>query len=108
MQEVKRAKEIAEVYLMSVFPDASGIVLEEVEPGDGEHRWLLTLSYRSPREPVESRSMVPEASQLAKDILGAIHGRGHDARSGRTYKRFDVDVERAEVLSMTIRELGLV
>ena len=115
MRELKRAKELAEEYLLGLFPQAWGVLLEEVEPGDGEHRWLITLSYLPPERTdlMDVMKDIVDPSPLRKaqkelDRLETSYGRGHDIRSGRIYKRFDVDVEKDVVLSMTIREIGLV
>lgn len=76
----RRAKE----YLMTFFPDAEQVQLEEVELGTDKKHWLITLSYEGGSGSVASSMLVGKSLR---------------------YKIFTLDAKSGEVLSMKIRDI---
>ena len=84
MIDVKQATNSAKEYLVSFFPDAEKVQLEEVELTDDRAHWYITLSFEGVSNSVASSLLV-----------------GKSVR----YKLFKLDAENGEVLSMKIREI---
>jgi len=84
MINVKEATDKAKEYLVSFFPDAEQVQLEEVELSEDKSHWLITLSYEGVSASVASSMLV------GKSVL---------------YKVFKLDAESGEVLSMKIRDI---
>ena len=84
MINVKDATQKAKEYLMSFFPDAEQVQLEEVELSADRKQWLITLSYEG------------ESGSVASSMLV-----GKSIR----YKLFRLDAKSGEVLSMKIRDI---
>jgi len=84
MINVKEATDKAKEYLISFFPDAEQVQLEEVELSEDKSHWLITLSYEGVSASVASSMLV------GKSVL---------------YKVFKLDAESGEVLSMKIRDI---
>lgn len=84
MINVKEASNKAKEYLVSFFPDAEQVQLEEVELSGDKTHWLITLSYEGVSASVASSMLV------GKSVL---------------YKIFKLDAETGEVLSMKIRDI---
>ena len=84
MINVKEATDKAKEYLISFFPDAEQVQLEEVELSGDKTHWLITLSYEGISASVASSMLV------GKSVL---------------YKIFKLDAEHGEVLSMKIRDI---
>jgi hypothetical protein len=84
MIQVKEAAEKAREHLLSFFPDAEKVQLEEVELTPDKGHWFITLSYESISHSVASSLLV-----------------GKSVR----YKIFKLDAESGEVLSMKIRDI---
>jgi hypothetical protein len=84
MIDVKQASDKAREYLMSFFPDAEKVQLEEVELTSDKTFWYITLSYEGMANSVASSLLV-----------------GKSVR----YKIFKLDAESGEVLSMKIRDI---
>jgi hypothetical protein len=83
MINVKEATEKAREHLVSFFPDAEEVQLEEVELTPDKACWLITLSYAGSSNSVASSLLV-----------------GGSMR----YKIFKLDAETGEVLSMKVRD----
>jgi len=84
MINVKEATDKAKEYLVSFFPDAEQVQLEEVELSGDKSHWLITLSYEGISASVASSMLV------GKSVL---------------YKIFKLDAEHGEVISMKIRDI---
>jgi len=84
MIDVKEATEKAKAHLVSFFPEAEQVQLEEVELSEDKASWLITLSYEGVSSSVASSMLV------GKSLL---------------YKIFKLDAETGEVLSMKIRNI---
>lgn len=84
MINVKEATDKAKEYLVSFFPDAEQVQLEEVELSGDKNHWLITLSYEGVSTSVASSMLV------GKSLL---------------YKIFKLDAETGEVISMKIRNI---
>jgi len=84
MIKVKEATDKAKEHLVSFFPDAEQVQLEEVELSGDKTHWLITLSYEGVSASVASSMLV------GKSVL---------------YKIFKLDAESGEVLSMKIRDI---
>jgi len=84
MIDVKEASEKATEYLVSFFPDAEKVQLEEVELTDDKAHWFITLSYEGVSNSVASSLLV-----------------GKTVR----YKIFKLDAVNGEVISMKIRDI---
>ncbi|MDI6735515.1 MAG: hypothetical protein QME42_04865 [bacterium] len=80
MADVGQAAQMAELYLRSLVPNVSNIMLEEVELSDDEQFWLITLSY----------------NDLSTGIQNMF---------GKTVKLFKVRKDNGEVISMKIRKV---
>jgi hypothetical protein len=84
--DVKKAVELARVYLSDILQIAtSQVLLEEVELSDGQQYWLITLSY--PR---------PDASAVSL-LTG---------QSNRAYKIVKLQADTGELVSIKIRSLA--
>lgn len=84
MIDVKEATAKAREHLISFFPAAEKVQLEEVElTGDKSH-WLITMSYESISDSVASSMLVGKSIR---------------------YKIFKLDAKTGEVLSMKIRDI---
>ena len=84
MINVKEATDKAKEYLISFFPDAENLQLEEVELSVDKAHWLVTVSYEGVSNSVASSLLV------GKTVL---------------YKIFKIDAENGEVLSMKFRDI---
>ena len=84
MINVKEATDKSKEYLISFFPEAEQVQLEEVELSEDKAHWLITLSYEGISSSVASSMLV------GKSLL---------------YKIFKLDAETGEVLSMKIRNI---
>ncbi|MDF1574099.1 MAG: hypothetical protein P1P86_02775 [Bacteroidales bacterium] len=84
MINVKEATEKAKEHLLSFFPDAEQVQLEEVELSPDKAHWLITLSYEGISSSVASSLLV------GKSLL---------------YKLFKLDADNGEVISMKIRDV---
>ena len=84
MIDVKEATDKAKAHLVSFFPEAEQVQLEEVELSVDKAHWLITLSYEGISSSVASSMLV------GKSLL---------------YKIFKLDAETGEVLSMKIRNI---
>jgi hypothetical protein len=84
MIDVKEATQKVKEYLVSFFPDAEKVQLEEVELTDDKSHWYITLSYEGMSHSVASSLLV-----------------GKSVR----YKIFKLDAESGEVISMKIRDI---
>ncbi len=84
MIDVKEATDKAKAHLISFFPEAEQVQLEEVELSEDKACWLITLSYEGVSSSVASSMLV------GKSLL---------------YKIFKLDAESGEVLSMKIRNI---
>lgn len=84
MINVKEAIDKAKEYLVSFFPDAEQVQLEEVELSGDKTHWLITLSYEGVSTSVASSLLV------GKSLL---------------YKIFKLDAKTGEVISMKIRNI---
>lgn len=84
MIDVKEATDKAKAHLVSFFPEAEQVQLEEVELSEDKAFWLITLSYEGISSSVASSMLV------GKSLL---------------YKIFKLDAESGEVLSMKIRNI---
>ena len=84
MIDVKEATDKAKAHLVSFFPEAVQVQLEEVELSVDKAHWLITLSYEGKSSSVASSMLV------GKSLL---------------YKIFKLDAETGEVLSMKIRNI---
>ena len=85
MIKVKEATDKAKEHLLSFFPDAEQVQLEEVELSKDKAYWLITLSYEGVSTSVASSMLV------GKSLL---------------YKIFKLDVKNGEVISMKIKTLS--
>jgi hypothetical protein len=80
--DIKQAIDVAIAFLLRCYPDASRILLEETEIlTDDKNHWNITLSFQE--------------QDTGYIVLGG----------KRKYKIFKIDAEKAEVISMKIREL---
>ncbi len=84
MIDVKQATGKAREYLVSFYPEAEEVQLEEVELTNDKTHWLITLSYEGASNSVASSLLV-----------------GKSVR----YKIFKLDAENGEVISMKIRDI---
>ena len=84
MINVKEASDKAKEHLLSFFPEAEQVQLEEVELTEDKIHWLITLSYEGITSSVASSMLV------GKSLL---------------YKIFKLDAENGEVISMKIRDI---
>jgi hypothetical protein len=84
MINVTEATGKARDYLVSFFPDAEKVQLEEVELTEDKAWWLITLSYEGASTSVASSLLV-----------------GKSVR----YKLFKLDAGTGEVVSMKIRDI---
>jgi len=84
MINAKEATDKAKEYLVSFFPEAEQVQLEEVELSGDKAFWLITLSYEGVSSSVASSMLV------GKSLL---------------YKIFKLDAKTGEVLSMKIRNI---
>jgi hypothetical protein len=83
MIDARKAAQIAQQYLRSVYPDKQfpNLQLEEVELTDDRKFWMITLSY-----------VPPDAMVLVYPLP-------------REYKIFKIRAEDGEVVSMKIRQI---
>jgi hypothetical protein len=79
--DVKQAAETAADYLLTFFPDAERVRLEEIEISDDDKFWFITLSF-----------LMKPSGKL-------------DFIDERVFKVFKIDSEKGEVRSMKIRSL---
>ena len=84
MINVKEATDIAKEYLVSFFPDAENVQLEEVEMTEDKAHWFVTISYEGISNSVASSLLV------GKTVL---------------YKIFKIDAKKGEVISMKFRDI---
>jgi len=84
MINVKEATDKAKEYLISFFPDAENLQLEEVEQSKDKAHWLVTVSYEGVSNSVASSLLV------GKTVL---------------YKIFKIDAENGDVVSMKFRNI---
>ncbi len=84
MINVKEATDKAKEYLVSFFPDAENVQLEEVEMTEDKTHWFVTISYEGLSNSVASSLLV------GKTVL---------------YKIFKIDAQEGEVISMKIRNI---
>ncbi|MCK5136613.1 MAG: hypothetical protein KAR19_12545 [Bacteroidales bacterium] len=84
MIDVKEASDKAKEYLISFFPDAENVQLEEAELTDDKTHWFITLSYEGVSNSVASSLLV-----------------GKSVR----YKIFKLHAKSGEILSMKIRDI---
>jgi hypothetical protein len=84
MINVKEATDKAKEHLISFFPEAEQVQLEEVELTEDKTHWLITLSYEGITSSVASSMLV------GKSLL---------------YKIFKLDAKNGEVISMKIRDI---
>jgi hypothetical protein len=84
MINVKEATDKAKEYLVSFFPDAENVQLEEVEMTEDKAHWFVTISYEGISNSVASSMLV------GKTVL---------------YKIFKIDAQLGEVISMKIRDI---
>jgi len=84
MINVKEATDKAQEYLVSFFPEAENVQLEEVEMTEDKTYWFVTVSYEGVSNSVASSLLV------GKTVL---------------YKIFKIDAQMGEVISMKIRDI---
>jgi len=84
MIDVKQASDKAREHLVTFFPDAEMVQLEEVELTEDKAHWYITLSYEGVSHSVASSLLV-----------------GKSVR----YKIFKLDAESGDVISMKIRDI---
>ena len=84
MIDVKEATGKAREYLVSFFPDAEKVQLEEVELTEDKSYWYITVSYEGVSNSVASSLLVGKSLR---------------------YKIFKLDAESGEVISMKIRDI---
>jgi len=84
MINVKEATDKAKEYLVSFFPEAENVQLEEVEMTADKAHWHVTISYEGVSNSVASSLLV------GKTVL---------------YKIFKIDARKGEVISMKIRDI---
>jgi len=84
MIDVKQASDKAREHLVTFFPDAEQVQLEEVELTEDKAHWYITLSYEGVSHSVASSLLV-----------------GKSVR----YKIFKLDAESGDVISMKIRDI---
>jgi len=84
MIDVKQASDKAREHLVTFFPDAEKVQLEEVELTQDKAHWFITLSYEGVSNSVASSLLV-----------------GKSVR----YKIFKLDAESGDVISMKIRDI---
>ena len=84
MINVKEATDKAKEYLVSFFPDAENVQLEEVEMTEDKAHWFVTISYEGVSNSVASSLLV------GKTVL---------------YKIFKIDAQEGEVISMKFRDI---
>jgi hypothetical protein len=83
MINVQDATKRAREHLLSFFPDADEVQLEEVELTPDKAFWLVTLSYAGVSNSVASSLLVGKSLR---------------------YKIFKLDAESGEVISMKVRD----
>jgi hypothetical protein len=89
MIDVKQATKRAIEYFSDLFPNGyQNVRLEEIEISDDHRYWYVTLGFDVPP--------APGSSALAQ-ALGA--------KSERAYKRFTIDRETGDVVSMKILKI---
>ncbi len=84
MINVTEATIKAKEYLLSFFPEAENVQLEEVELTNDKAHWLITLSYEGVSNTVASSLLVGKSLR---------------------YKLFKLEAESGEVISMKIRDI---
>jgi hypothetical protein len=84
MINVNEASDKAKEYLISFFPDAENLQLEEVELSEDKAHWLVTLSYEGVSNSIASSLLV------GKSVL---------------YKIFKINAKNGEVVSMKFRDI---
>jgi hypothetical protein len=84
MINVKEAIDKAKEYLVTFFPEAENVELEEVELTADKSHWMVTLSFEGITSSVASSLLV------GKSVL---------------YKIFRIEAETGEVISMRIRDI---
>ena len=84
MINVKEATDKAKEYLVSFFPDAENVQLEEVEMTEDKAHWFVTISYEGVSNSVASSLLV------GKTVICKI---------------FKIDAQEGEVISMKIRDI---
>jgi hypothetical protein len=86
MIEVSDATELAKNFVVTMFPDAVGVRLEEVELGEREKAWTVTVSFIPPGSVATFRAIT--------------------GNEGRLFKTVKMDANTGVVKSMKIRTLG--
>ena len=84
MIDVKEATSKAREYLLTFFPEAEKVQLEEIELTSDKTHWYITLSYEGVSNSVASSLLV-----------------GKQLR----YKIFKLEAESGQVISMKIRDI---
>lgn len=84
MINVKEAAEKARLHLVSFFPDAERVQLEEAELTDDKAHWHITISYEGVSNSIASSLLVGKSLR---------------------YKIFKLDATNGEVISMKIRDI---
>jgi hypothetical protein len=84
MIDVKEATQKAREYLLTFFPEAEKVQLEEVELTEDKAHWFITLSYEGISHSVASSLLVGKSIR---------------------YKLFKLDAESGDVISMKIRDI---
>jgi hypothetical protein len=87
MIEVSDATALAKNFVVTMFPDAVGVRLEEVELGEREEAWNVTVSFIPP----------DRSATYFETITG---------NEGRLFKTVKMDANTGVVKSMKIRTLG--
>lgn len=87
MITIKEAAQQALGFYKDIYPETTGVLVEEVELDSDRQNWLITLSF-----PVEKESQSPLAAALGNKF-------------DRKYKTFKIDSTTGEVTSMKIRVL---
>ena len=87
--DVRQAAKAAMEYARTLFPEASGFSLEEVELSEDEKQWLITLGF-------EVRKEAKSRISNLEDVLNPPRTK---------YKLFKVDVHSGEVQGMKIRAI---
>lgn len=92
MIDVKKAVQIAKSYFKDLYPDNafSHVMLEEVEREEEDDAlyWLITIGFTNHDAPTKE-------SPLGTTIFGP--------KAPRRYKRFKINAETGDVISMKIR-----
>ncbi len=84
MIDVTEAADKARSHLVSFFPDAEKVQLEEAELTDDKVHWFITMSYEGVANSVASSLLVGKSLR---------------------YKIFKLDAKSGEVISMKIRDI---